>query len=295
MLYLGIFFFLIGAWLAYMPGSMSQAISGISLVLGTIFVFMGDWKAGLFFILMFATWFLLMQIFRFSTYHKYFAKTVIILGLYAGLIGFLFNKLGFEKYFWWYLGLSSLFLIYNHIKQRQVKSLLNTVEGKERDDLEFSFNNTIKYHLLSSVVFIVIVGLSFLYNTGNLKFDTNIATLTKVGISANVEHFNKSLDFKNKATKVSNAGGDTQKITEVEAMVRYNKQALQEALLVDIQQLNSAYSGFGDHYKNEFIKGIELFNDGFEKNDSKMFLEGQILLDHWSTWFDDNFEAIKKS
>ena len=94
MLYLGIILFLIGAWQAFMNGRLSPIISGVSLILGTIFVFIGDWQTGLFFVFMFATWFILMQIFRFSTYHKYFFKIAPLLIAYAILIAFLLSKFG---------------------------------------------------------------------------------------------------------------------------------------------------------------------------------------------------------
>lgn len=174
-------------------------ISGISLILGTVFVFIGDWHAGLFFVFMFATWFLLMQIFRFSTYHGHFFKAVIFLIAYAVLIGFLLSKLGFQDYFWWYLILSFLFLGVNHRKQWQSKKMLSVLSEKNKEpdvvsmfkykfdfnefiqmksfieeskpeEIELSLNRTIKYHLLSSIVFIVAFVASVLYFASNINF-----------------------------------------------------------------------------------------------------------------------------
>lgn len=68
--YIGIFLFIIGAWQAFMRGTYSEVISGISLTLGMILVFVGNWRIGLFFIFLFVIWFLLMQLFRFSTESK---------------------------------------------------------------------------------------------------------------------------------------------------------------------------------------------------------------------------------
>lgn len=68
--YIGIFLFIIGAWQAFMRGTYSEMISGISLILGMILVFVGNWRIGLFFIFVFVIWFLLMQLFRFSTESK---------------------------------------------------------------------------------------------------------------------------------------------------------------------------------------------------------------------------------
>lgn len=166
MLYLGLLFFLIGAWQAFMKGQMSPVISSVSLILGTILVFVGNWHAGLFFIFLFATWFLLMQIFRFSTYHKYFSKIAPFLIGYAILVVFLLHQFNFENFFWWYLFLSAVFLFINHNKQYQAKNLLDLLsdnEKEKREGIETSFNRTVKYHLLSSIVFIVSFTFAYFY------------------------------------------------------------------------------------------------------------------------------------
>ncbi len=186
MFYLGIIFFLIGAWQAFMNGRLSSIISGVSLILGTIFVFIGNWHAGLFFVFMFATWFLLMQIFRFSTYHKYFFKIAPLLIGYAVLVAFLLRQFNFQNFFWWYLGFSSLYLFINHQKQRGSKDAVdifakldkNIVDSIPEDeakqhvekDLSLSFNRTIKYHLLSSIVYILVFAFAFFYFSGSASY-----------------------------------------------------------------------------------------------------------------------------
>ena len=82
-------------------------------------------------------------------------------------------------------------------------------------------------------------------------------------------------------------------VVELKGMVENYKQALAEAMLVDIQKLNSDYQNFGDHYKNEFIAGTEMFIDGFEKSDTQKFLQGQMLLQQWGNWYEKNFSAIR--
>lgn len=311
MFYLGIIFFLIGAWQAFMNGRLSSVISSISLILGTIFVFIGDWHAGLFFIFTFATWFLLMQIFRFSTYHKHFFKIAPLLVGYAVLIAFLLRQFNFQDFFWWYLGFSSLYLFINHQKQRGSKDaadmfakLTNPAdsmpEGEAKQhvekELSLSFGRTIKYHLLSSVVFILTFFLAFSYFTGGINTNKIFSQIQSTSIkSGDIEHFSKSIDFANKATKISNSGGAYQQMgeEEIKGMVENYKEALTEARLVDIQKLNSDYQNFGDHYKNEFIAGIEMFIDGFEKSDTQKFLQGQMLLQQWGDWYEKNFSAIR--
>ncbi|MBU1092416.1 hypothetical protein KJ836_01980 [Patescibacteria group bacterium] len=164
--YIGIFLFVIGAWQAFMQGTHSEVISGILLTLGMVFVFIGNWHIGLFFIFLFASWFLLMQLFRFSTYHKYFFKIAPLLIGYAVLIAFLLIQFNFQDFFWWYLILSGLFLLINHKKQHQAKNFLDLLSGDDKEkraEAETSFNKTIKYHLLSSVVFVASFILAFSY------------------------------------------------------------------------------------------------------------------------------------
>ncbi|MCK5061235.1 hypothetical protein KAR28_01640 [Candidatus Parcubacteria bacterium] len=296
--YIGIFLFAIGAWQAFMRGTYSEVISGISLILGTIFVFIGNWHAGLFFVFLFTSWFLLMQIFRFSTYYKYFFKISLVLIGYASLIAFLLLKFGLENYFWWYLTLSGLFLFINHKKQHQTKNFLDVLSGDDKEkraEAESSLNKTIKYHLLSSMVFIVIFALAFSYFSGGIKTDQIISQIPAVSVGSNIEHFSKSIDFANKATRISNGGSVYQQMgeEEIKRMVENYKQALSEAKQVDIQKLNSDYQEFGDHYKNEFITGMEMFIDGFEKSDAQKFLQGQMLLSQWGDWYEKNFDAIR--
>ncbi len=297
--YIGIFLFAVGAWQAFMRGTHSEVISGISLILGTIFVFIGNWHTGLFFIFLFVSWFLLMQIFRFSTYHKYFSKIILVLIGYSVLVAFLLLKFGFENYFWWYLILSGLFLFINHKKQHQAKNFLDLLSGEDKEkraETESSFNKTIKYHLLSVAVFLVSFVIAFSYFSGGIKTDQIFSQIpvTSVG-SSNIEHFSKSIDFANKATRISNNGGAYQQMgtKEVKGMVENYKQALSEAKQVDIQKLNSDYQGFGDHYKSELIAGMEMFIDGFEKSDAQKFVQGQVLLSQWGDWYEKNFDAIR--
>ncbi|MDZ4722365.1 MAG: hypothetical protein SGI97_00415 [candidate division Zixibacteria bacterium] len=297
--YIGIFLFAVGAWQAFMRGTHSEVISGISLILGTVFVFIGNWHAGLFFIFLFASRFLLMQIFRFSTYHEYFYKISLVLIGYAILVAFLLLKFGFENYFWWYLILSGLFLLINHKKQHQAKNFLDLLSGDDKEkraEAESSFNKTIKYHLLSAVVFIISFAIAFSYFSGGIKTDQFFFKIPAVSVrSSNIEHFSKSIDFANKATKISNSGGAYQQMgaEEIKGMVENYKQALSETKQVHIQKLNSDYQGFGDHYKNELIVGMEMFIDGSEKSDAQKFLQGQVLLSQWGDWYERNFDAIR--
>ncbi len=301
MYYLGLFFLLIGAWQAFMKGRYSPVISGIALTLGTILIFFAYWQAGLFFIFVFVSWFLLTQIYRFSTYHRYFLKATPFLIGYGVLIAFLLVQFHFHKIFWLYLILIVSFLLINHKKQHQAKHFLNLFSDDDKENrrvAETSLKQTIKYHLLSSAVFVASFVLAFAYFADGIKTDQIIPQIIPwVSVSNdNIEHYSKSIDLANKATKISNSGEAYQQIgeEEIKGMVGNYKLALTEARQVDTQKLNSMYSGLGDHYKNEFIVGIEMFINGFEKSDTEKFLQGQMLLSQWGDWYDKNRSDIHK-
>ncbi len=310
---IGVLLFVIAAWQAFMRGTQSEAICGFLLTLGTILVFVGDWRLGLFFTFIFASWFLLIQLFRFSTYHKYFVKILPLLIGYAVLVAVLLQYFNFQNLFWWYVVLSSFFLFINHRKQLKSKDAVDMLAGLDKSvtdsmpdgeakqhiekELSLSFSRTIKYHLLSAIVFIVSFVLAFSYFSGGIKTDQFFSQIPAVSLGGNnVGYFSKSIDFANKATKISNNGGAYSQMEgkEIKGMVDNYKQALAEAKQVDTQKLNSDYLGFGDHYKNEFIAGIEMFIDGFEKSDTQKFLQGQMLLLQWGDWYEKNFNAIRK-
>lgn len=168
MVYLGIIFLLIGVWQSNMRGTLSPMLTLIFGILGTLLIFIGNWHTGLFLVFLYVSWFLLMKIYNFSTYHLYFGKAVFLLIGYAVLIAFLFAQFNFHKYFWWYLGLIVLFLINNHrkIHQYPYEDFVNVFAGDDKEmraGLEKSMANTIKYHILSSVVFVVFFVLAFSY------------------------------------------------------------------------------------------------------------------------------------
>ena len=118
----------------------------------------------IYFSLLFAIgWLGLMYIYGFSTYHRYFKSYAPVLLGYGVLVGALLYFLNFHEFFFWYLGLSTLFLFLNY--RKQPKTL--TDEDKTRVLVDLSLTKTLHYHLLSSIIYIVSVGITFLvlFNT----------------------------------------------------------------------------------------------------------------------------------
>lgn len=94
-----------------------------------------------------------------------------------------------------------------------------------------------------------------------------------------------------------NMGGSGELINpeDMDKIIEFTKKALAEAKLVDIRKLNHRYLDFGNHFRDEFIKSLELFIEGIEKNDNLKILLGQSLQGNWGDWYDQNIEGIRRS
>lgn len=111
-----------------------------------------------------------------------------------------------------------------------------------------------------------------------------------------IKHFNKSINYANQSTRIINIGGSFELISQedMEKIVEFRKKALEEARLVDIEKLNHHYLDLGNHYRDEFIKGLELFIEGFEKHDTIKLLSGQMLDEKFEVWLEQNIDDIRK-
>jgi len=112
-----------------------------------------------------------------------------------------------------------------------------------------------------------------------------------------IKHFNQSIEYNNQATRIMNMGGSGELINpeDMDKIIKFTKKALAEAKLVDIRKLNHRYLDFGNHFRDEFIKGLELYIEGIEKNDNLKMLLGQSLQGNWGDWYDQNIEGIRRS
>lgn len=111
----------------------------------------------------------------------------------------------------------------------------------------------------------------------------------------NIDHFISSIEYSNEGAKILNQGGafETLDNESMNKIIGFNKQALKEAKLVNVEYLNERLAGFGNHFNNEFIIGLDMFISGYETADHAKFLQGQFLLDNWGTWYANNISKIK--
>ena len=91
------------------------------------------------------------------------------------------------------------------------------------------------------------------------------------------------MNYTNQANQILNQGDQVSIVDpgKIEIIIDLHKKAIEEATLVDINQLNDRLGNFGNHYRDEFIKGSELIVDGYEKRDNKIYMDGRLLLFRW--------------
>ena len=101
---------------------------------------------------------ILMQIFRYSTYHKYFWKVLPILVIYSAVVGYLLYCFELHGGFFWQIILTVLSFAYNQRKQnQQFENVINSMTDIEKIKLlTKSERNTKKYFWLSGMIYIII-------------------------------------------------------------------------------------------------------------------------------------------
>lgn len=116
---------------------------------------------------------ILMQIFVYSTYHKYFWKIIPVLAIYSGLVGYLLFYFGFHGGFLWQIVLSIVFLILNAKKQnRKFNELINVSNDIEKTKLlAKSVLNTKKYFWISVMTYLIIFSLTYIFCINIIKIE----------------------------------------------------------------------------------------------------------------------------
>ena len=119
------------------------------------------------FILFFiVSYLLLMRIFVYSTYHKYFWKIFPALAIYSGTVGYLLTYFGLHSGFLWQIFLSITSFVWNQRKQDQkFDELINTIDDKETIKLLVrSARNTKKYFWMSAATYLIVFSITYVYS-----------------------------------------------------------------------------------------------------------------------------------
>lgn len=111
------------------------------------------------------------------------------------------------------------------------------------------------------------------------------------------QHVSAAIQFHNQAASITSKIGpiiSTISTQDAKSIIDLDKKALAEAKLADIADMNKRYPGFGDHFRDEFIAGLNLFINGFEVGDGVATLRGQILESQFGDWYQANVDGIRK-
>ncbi len=108
------------------------------------------------------SYYILMLIFNYSTYHKYFKYTFPVLIGYGVLIAFLFLKFGFFASFITYVLVMGIQLFFRYRKEAKLKENLDGFY-EDKNVVELSIEKTLKYYILSSIAYLLTFSISYIY------------------------------------------------------------------------------------------------------------------------------------
>ena len=109
-------------------------------------------------------------------------------------------------------------------------------------------------------------------------------------------HFSAAIEYHNKGVLIFNRVGSENAVVKVaqadlEPVIGYYRKAIAEAKLADIDHMNKHYPEFGDHFRDDFIRGHELFIETYEADGASTFA-AQVLMDRWGDWYEANVRGI---
>lgn len=108
----------------------------------------------------------IMQIFRLSTYHKYFIWTLPVLVGYGTMAGWLLQTFKLNDFFLWQVLAASIWLI--RVGNRQRKLSADMIDESDSDSqtmkvLAKSVSNTMIFYVLSSIIYIASFSIAYLW------------------------------------------------------------------------------------------------------------------------------------
>jgi hypothetical protein len=109
------------------------------------------------------------------------------------------------------------------------------------------------------------------------------------------EHLSKSIEYSNQGASIANENHPflSLDLTEKKKFINFKREAINEGLLVNIDTLNSRHPHFGSYFRDNYLKGLQLLIDGYNKSNEQNIIKGFSLLDKWADWYSANLENIK--
>lgn len=113
------------------------------------------------------SWFLLLQIFRFSTYHKHFKYAVFAIIAFSILNGYLLYYLRLHSFFIWHLTIFLILFFTNYKKQKKagsaIEHLVDFEKGMTKEFYELSLERTFKYYIISAITYLIFFAMAYIY------------------------------------------------------------------------------------------------------------------------------------
>ena len=123
-----------------------------------------------FLLFLFASHFFVLQIFRLTTYHKYFFRALPLLIAYSALIGWLLYRFQLHAFFLWQVAIVSVWLFVLARRNSQQGQAMLDASGHDADQVRLiahSVGESKQFFAYSSFVYVMVFSAAFLwaYNT----------------------------------------------------------------------------------------------------------------------------------
>lgn len=107
-------------------------------------------------------------------------------------------------------------------------------------------------------------------------------------------HFNNAVNLIfTSTTKISQDKEDKFFNKKNMNVLNYLRNELNEAKIIDTDELDNIFPELGKNFKNIVINGLELRAAGYINSNKKQFDAGQKLVGQWLTWFIQNKDAVQ--
>lgn len=113
-----------------------------------------------------ASHFLVLQIYRLSTYHMYFWPTLPLLIGFGAFVGWILYVLELHQFFIWQVVLASLWLFVSGRQHNRQAGDMLEMAGDDADAVRFmaeSIRTTSRYYTYSSFVYVASIALTYLW------------------------------------------------------------------------------------------------------------------------------------
>jgi hypothetical protein len=111
---------------------------------------------------------------------------------------------------------------------------------------------------------------------------------------SDLEHLGESMTALGHAkTIVNSEPTHTLKDEDFERISEYVRKAFWHAKFVDPQKLDEIYPTWGVHFEYEYREGLKLLLEGLSEEDDLKGYQGQMFLQRWDAWFNENLPKIR--